>query len=696
MRHLVRRSSTQRFELSIINYPFSIVHFVEEYPARLTRIRRSWRKRVKFSRMNLPLDQQAIRAKCFHPSGRFAEFPLEDVALSIPARFEKIVAQYSRQAAVKTSDQTLTYQDLNQAANRLAHSIIAQRGTTQEPIALLMEHELPLFVAIIGVLKAGKICLVLDPSFPKDRRAFLLQDSQASLLIADGENLSLAEQSAYQNCDVVNLEQLGWASSSDNPGLAVSSQDLAFLIYTSGSTGQPKGVVQTHANLLHDSLIYCNGLHICAADRIALLYSCSVSQGMKITFAALLNGATLCPFDIRKRGVTPISDWLIRQEVTIFVSVPVLFHQFAGTLTGQESFPHLRTIQLGSDLVTPRELEEYQRHFSAHTILVIRFGTTETGTVRRMYFDSTSSLKEAQNAVGYAVEGAEVCLIDDAGVALPIDAVGEIVVKGRYLSPGYWRRPDLSREKFVVDPNGGDQRIYYTGDLGRLRADGCLYHLGRKDFQLSVRGYRVEAGEIEALLLAQQNVKEALVATCGSSTSAVHDRLVAYIVAFEKPFPAISALRKAARDKLPAHMVPTDFIFLDSLPLTANGKINRLALPAPHGPRPDLAVAYSAPRSEIERLLAEIWAEVLAIGPVGIHDDFFDLGGHSLAATRVLSRVLQKLKLHLPVKALFDAPTVARMADLVRQNQAHRVDAAELKQMLRLVETMTDEEPSDA
>ena len=416
---------------------------------------------------------------------------------------------------------------------------------------------------------------------------------------------------------------------------------------------------------------------------------------MKISFAALLNGATLCPLDIRKRGVTQISDWLIRQEVTILFSVPILFRQFAGTLTGQEFFPHLRIIQLGSDLVTPRELKEYQRHFSARTILVVRFGTTETGTVRRMYFDSTSSLEEAQNAVGYAVEGAEVCLTDDTGAALPIDAVGEIVVKGGYLSPGYWRRPDLSREKFVVDPNGGDQRMYYTGDLGRLRADGRLYHLGRKDFQLSVRGYRVETGEIEVLLLAQPNVKEALVATFGPSTSADHDRLVAYIVAFEKPLPVISALRKAVREKLPAHMVPTDFIFLDSLPLTPGGKIDRSALPAPRGSRPDLEVAYTAPRSDIERLLAEIWAEVLAIGPVGIHDDFFALGGHSLAATRIISRMLQKSKLDLPITALFDAPTVARMAEVVRQNQAHPVDTAALERMLRVAETMTDEEAQE-
>ncbi|MBM2805398.1 MAG: acyl-CoA synthetase [Deltaproteobacteria bacterium] len=642
--------------------------------------------------MELPLEQQAIRGKCIHPSGRFVEFPKEDVELSMPARFEKIAARYGHRTAVKSGNQALTYQDLNQAANRLAHAIVAQRGKVQEPIALLMEHDIPLFVAIIGVLKAGKICLVLDPSFPKDRSAFLLQDSQASLLIADGENFSLAREFALDSCGLVNIDQLGSAISSENPGLAVSPQDFAFLIYTSGSTGRPKGVIQTHANLLHDSLIYCNGLHICVDDRIALLYSCSASQGVKITFATLLNGAALYPFNIRQQGVALVAEWLIRQEVTIFFSVPVLFRQFAATLTGEELFPHLRIIQLGSDLVTPREIEEYQRHFSANTILVIRFGTTETGTVRRMYFDSESSLKEIQNAVGYATEGADICLIDDNGAALPCDAVGEIVVKSRYLSPGYWRCPDLSREKFIPDPNDGDQRIFHTGDLGRLRSDGRLYHLGRKDFQLSVHGYRVEAGEIETVLLAQENVKEALVATAGNSNGAAHDRLVAYIVAFEKPFPATSILRRAAGQKLPAHMVPSDFVFLESLPLTPNGKVDRLALPAPDRSRPELEVAYAAPRSDVEELLAKIWAEVLAIDLVGIHDNFFDLGGHSLAASRVISRVIQSFKLVLPVKALYDAPTVARMAEFVKQNHAHRADDAELEQMLRLVETMTEEE----
>jgi amino acid adenylation domain-containing protein len=622
--------------------------------------------------MQLPLKQEVIQAKCFHPSGKFVEFPKQDVETSIQERFEQIAGRFPDRVAVKMRNRTLTYQELNQAANRLAHAILAQRGESQEPIALLMDHDIPLIVAIVGVLKAGKICVVLDPSYPKDRSVFLLEDSQASLLITDSENLCLAIEYARDRCGFVNINELDSGFSIDNPGLPISPDRFAFLIYTSGSTGQPKGVIQNHRNLLHDSLLYCNGLHICTDDRIALLYSCSTSQGLKITFATLLNGAALYPFNIRQNGVADLALWLNQEEITIYFSVPVIFRHFVSTITGQEKFPHLRIIQLGSDLVTLRELEEYQKHFSADTILIVRLGATETGTLRRMYFNMESSLEEAKSAVGYATEDVDISLLDDEGQEEKCDAIGEIVVKSRYISPGYWRRPDLTREKFLSDPNGGDKRIYYTGDLGRLRSDGLLYHLGRKDFQLSIRGYRVEAGEIEAVLLAQDNVKEALVTTGKASTGADDDHLIAYIVPFEQPFPSTPVLQRAAREKLPAFMVPSDFVFLESLPLTPNGKVDRLALPAPDNARPELAVTYAAPQSDIEKQLAKIWAEVLSVEQVGIHDNFFDLGGHSLAATRVISRALQAFKLELPVNALFDAPTVAQMAVIVEQNRAKR------------------------
>jgi amino acid adenylation domain-containing protein len=616
-----------------------------------------------------PPEQQAIRDKCFHPSGKFIEFPKEDVETSIPARFEKIVEQFPNRPALITRNRTLTYHELNQAANRLAHAILAQRGETPEPIALLLEPDSPLLVAIMGVLKAGKICVVLDPSFPIARSAFLLEDSQAGLLITDKENVSLARQYAQDRCRIVDIGELNSGHSVRNPGLPMAPDHFAFLIYTSGSTGQPKGVIQNHRNLLRDSRLYCNGLHICTDDRVALLYSCSASQGLKITFAALLNGAALCPFQVRHQGVVDLRSWLYQEEITIYFSVPVIFRYFVGEIAGPANFPHLRIIQLDSDLVTRRELEAYQKHFSAATILIIRFGTTETGTLNRMFFNVETVLEEAAMPVGYASEDTAVYLLDEQDNEVPFDTVGEIVVESRYVSPGYWRRSDLTQEKFLSEPHGGDKRIYHTGDLGRLRRDGLLYHLGRKDYQLNVRGYRVEAGEIEAVLLAQGNVKEAIVATFEASTGADSDRLIAYIVPFEKPLPSIAGLRRAVREKLPAYMIPSDFVFLKSLPLTPNGKVDRRTLPAPGNARPKLEVAYVTAQSDMEKHLAGIWEEVLNIRPIGIYDNFFDLGGHSLTATQLVSQVIKHFQFEIPFQSLFQSPTVAEMAAVITEHQ---------------------------
>lgn len=413
---------------------------------------------------------------------------------------------------------------------------------------------------------------------------------------------------------------------------------------------------------------------------------------MKITFGTLLNGAALYPFNVQQEGVADLALWLNQEEITIYFSIPIIFRQFVGTLAGQEQFPRLRIIQLGSDLVTHRELEEYQKHFSADTILIIRFGTTETGTLRRMFFNVEPRFEETTVPVGYATEDSDISLLDEEGKEVKFDAIGEIVVESRYISPGYWRRPDLTRETFFFDPNGGDKRIYHTGDLGRLRSDGLLYHLGRKDFQLNIRGYRVEAGEIEAVLLGQGNVKEALVATGKASTGSDYDRLIAYIVPFERPLPSTTVLRRAAREKLPAYMIPSDFVFLESLPLTPNGKVDRRALPAPGNARPELEVAYVAPQSDVEKHLAQIWVKVLSIKQVGIHDNFFDLGGHSLSATRLVSQVIEHFQLEIPLKALFQSPTVAEMAAVITEHPRKTLGEEELDRIITELESMSDEE----
>jgi hypothetical protein len=292
--------------------------------------------------------------------------------------------------------------------------------------------------------------------------------------------------------------------------------------------------------------------------------------------------------------------------------------------------------------------------------------------------------------VGYPVEDMEILLLDDDGKVVGFNQSGEIAIRSPYLALGYWQEPDLSGAAFQSDPEGGTLRIYRTGDLGFMGPDGCLTHLGRKDFQVKVRGYRIEVGDIETALLALDMIREAIV--MAGEDSRGEKRLVAYVVPTGEPAPAISALRRALSGKLPDYMIPSAFVFLDALPLTPNGKVDRHALPAPAPARPQLDTPYVAPRTPIEQVLARIWAEVLGLDQVGIHDNFLDLGGNSLLAGQVISRVIRSFQVELPVRSLFESPTVADMAVVITQNQAAKVGQEELARMLAELESLSDEE----
>jgi hypothetical protein len=288
------------------------------------------------------------------------------------------------------------------------------------------------------------------------------------------------------------------------------------------------------------------------------------------------------------------------------------------------------------------------------------------------------------------VKDKEVLVLDEDGNDVGFRQPGEITVKSRYLSPEYWRQPDLTSTAFVPISTDGMSRLYRTGDLGELLPDGCLVHLGRKDFQVKIRGYRVEIAEVEMALMDLDSVKEAAVVAREDAFG--HKRLIAYIVLRSTPAPTTSALRAALKKKLPDYMVPSVFVFLDKMPVIGIGKINRNALTAPTNSRPELDNPYVPPRTPLEEVLLGIWREVLSLNQVGIHDNFFDLGGHSLAAMRVISRVIQTFKLDVPIIGLFNSPTVAQMAAIITQTQAKRTSDAELVTMLSGVEAMTEEE----
>src|SRR5215210_8094375 len=600
-----------------------------------------------------------------HPTNAFIQFEHEETEQSIPQRFEQQVSRYPDRPAVNTRNRQLSYAELNKVANRVARALLAQRGEKAESTALLLEHDASMIAAILGVLKAGKVYVPLDPSFPYARNSYILENSQAGLIITNNENRSLAESLNENGHYPVNIDEIGATLSDEDVDLPISADNLANIIYTSGSTGRPKGVVQNHRNLLNVAMRYTNGLRISAEDRLTLLQSYSVAGSVSNTLGALLNGASLFPFNVKEEGLIELADLLVEEGITVYHSVPTVFRQFANLLTGKEEFPELRLVRLGGEPVSAEDVQLYKRYFHANSIFVNSYGASEAASVLRYCVDKDTEISGAVVPVGYPLGDVEILLLDDDGNAVGFDQVGEIAVKSRYISPGYWRRPDLTRAAFMTDPQDKGERIFRTGDLGYMQPDGCLVVTGRNDFRVKIRGFRIEVAEIELALRGLTKVKEAAVVAHEDQRS--EQQLVAYVVPEPEQVPAISELRGFLKDKLPDYMVPSAFVVLDALPLTPNGKLDRLALPAPDLARPELDTNFVAPRNAFEEQLARIWVEVLGVTRVGVHDDFFELGGHSLRATQLVSRVREVFQVELPLLSLFEAPTIAGLAERIEE-----------------------------
>jgi amino acid adenylation domain-containing protein len=634
----------------------------------------------------LPPEQQEIRDKCFHPSGTFVEFPMEDVETSIAERFEKIAGKYPHRIAVKVENRVVTYGELNAMANRVARAMIADKQTSTEPIALFITHAPSLIAAMIAVLKAGKFFVLLNPSFPMARLANILKVSQANLVLADKQNAVLSRELAKSDM-LLELESVDEDIPSDNLTLHISPQLPAYIAYTSGSTGQPKGVVQNHRNVLHDTKLRTDTYHLCELDRLSLLAS-STSVAVKTAFFALLNGAALFPCDIREQGTACLADWLIREKITICQISAPLFRSLVENVAQGERFPDVRLIQFAGGMRYRTDVDLWKKHFSPNCILANSFSSTETGFICSYVIDYGTEISTEEIPVGYGVSSKEVFLVDEMNKPVANGTIGEIAVRSNYLSPGYWRSPDLTTAKFMGEPADEAVRVFHTGDLGLMLPDGCLVYKGRKDDRWKIRGYTVEPAEIEAALLGHANVKE--VRTIAWEQTFGEKCIAAYVVPRNNPAPKVDELRNLLRQKVPDYMVPSAFIFLESLPLI-NGKLDRGALPKPDGRRPELTDPYLAPRDDIERKLSQIWSTILVIDEIGVHDNFFDLGGHSLAASRVISSVIQTFQVDLSVKALFDTPTVAEMAAMIMECQKRRLGDKELERMLNEVETMTEE-----
>jgi len=600
-----------------------------------------------------------IRSQLPQPVSDFVAFAHAEIAQSIPARFAAIVARHPRRIAVDGRDGRLTYAELDARSGRLASAIRRRRAGPGAPVAVVMPQGASAVVAILGVLRTGACYLPLDPRWPETQRRAMLARCTPDLVLVSAS--TAADHGGY--ADVLGIEEALAEADAPLPPPSVAADDLAYVFFTSGTSGAPKGVMDTHRHVLHNVMRYTNALAIAPGDRLTLLQSVGFSGSVSSLFCALLNGACVLPLDIDAETPASIARWLRECRATIYHSVPSLFRALAAGDDGR-GFPDLRVVRLEGDQASAAEVDLFRRCCPSDSALVHGLGATETGIVSQLVVTHASPPVTGVLPVGHACADVEIRIVGDGGEVLPAETAGEIEVVSRYLAYGLWGEPEMTARVFRAGADG--TRAYRTGDRGRLRPDGCLEHLGRLDGRLRLRGAWVERAEVEAAL--------ARVPGVGAAAVGVHERrgeprLVAYVVpatparadASRAGVPTPSALRRALAAEFPRHAVPSAYVVLPALPVTANGKLDRGALPPPDGRRPALDTPYVAPRSLLQRRLADLWTELLGVAPIGIDDDFFDLGGDSMLAVMMIDRVCALVDDLVPAETLLGGTTIAAL-----------------------------------
>jgi amino acid adenylation domain-containing protein len=598
----------------------------------------------------LPLLDEAARREVLEEWNRTDE-PVPAHA-GVHELFQAQAGRAPDAVALVSGGESLTYGALNRRANRLARHLRSRGVGPETRVGVCVERGVEMVEALLGVLKAGGAYVPLDPAYPPERLAFMLGDAGVRLLLTQAR---LAEGLAGRGAEVVALDggARPWAGeAADDLPRAVEPRGLAYVIYTSGSTGTPKGVQVEHASLANLAAWHRHAFGVGPGDRCTQLAGFGFDAAGWEIWPPLTAGAALhvVPGEVRAAPAR-LRDWLVEHGATVsFVPTPLAEELLP--LPWPAAAP-LRTLLTGGEALRARPRADHPFR------LVNNYGPTEATVV-----SSSGPVQPDDSAVpsiGRPVANAPLYVVDAHGEPVPPGVPGELRVGGAQVARGYLGRPALTAQRFVPDPFGAEPgaRLYRTGDRVRWRADGTLEYVGRTDFQVKVRGFRIEPGEVEAALLREPEVAEAVVVARGEEADR---RLVAYVVPREGHGGAARALRARLAERLPGYMVPAAVVELPALPLTPNGKLDRAALPEPEARRPELAGEYVAPRGPLQEALARIWAEVLGLERVGVHDGFFDLGGHSLLAARAHARMCEALGRDVPIVEMFRNATIHRLA----------------------------------
>jgi amino acid adenylation domain-containing protein len=592
----------------------------------------------------------------------------ENEYLHIISVFEEVVEKNAEKPAIVDGSDSWSYRELNSYSNSVAHLLNRVCGERPQKVGLLFGHGNLMIPAMLGCLKSGHVYVPLDPSYPISRLKHIAEDCGVEIILCSEEKYKLAT-SIVDRAGVVNLSSMinskDWSLKHEHAYDHDHEyrNEIAYILYTSGTTGRPKGVVQTQQNILRHIRSYSKALKITQNDCLSLIPRLSFDAAVMDIWGALLNGASLSLFDISNNGFNEIGEWLGASGVTIWHSTPSVFRE---AITAPSQTRHrLRLVVLGGEPVHAADHELFKKYTSDECKLVNGFGPTEATVVTQWVLDGKSETKNAKVPIGYPLQKDGVQLINSAMKA--DDYIGEIAVTSDRIALGYHGQPGLTAERFVANPYGpAGSRMYRTGDLGRWRPDGAIEFLGRIDDQVKIRGFRIEPAEIELVLSRHADVKQT--AVIAREDAPGQRQLVGYVVPASGKDVDTAQLRSLVAEHLPDYMVPAAIVVLDKLPLTSNGKLDRKALPAP-----DFTSRSSrGPRNPREEILVNLFAEVLNLEHVGIDDNFFDLGGHSLLAIRLIGKIRAALRVELPIRTLFEAPTIASLIDRLNDGGAIR------------------------
>jgi amino acid adenylation domain-containing protein len=596
-----------------------------------------------------------------------AEYPRYECVHQL---IEEQAARTPDAVALTFGQRHLTYLELNHQANQLAHFLRASGAGPEVPIAICVERSLEMVIGLLGVIKAGAAYVPLDPLYPNERLAFMLSDSEPLLLLTQRRLVSLFKRGAPRIVCLDTDWKLIAEESELNPVTQVTPENLAYIIYTSGSTGHPKGVLIPHRSLASHSVGAAKHYELKASDRVLQLASISFDVAAEEIFPTLLTGAAVVL--LNEPTSPPIANFIALLEkarVTVINLPSYYWHELVLELDRMPvPLPAtLRLVVTGSERVLPERLIIWRKLFGDSIRWLNAYGPTEATVTATIYEPGDELHETATVPIGRPMANRQIYILDSYRNPVPVGVPGELHIGGDGLARGYLNLPELTREKFVRNPfdQQPDARLYRTGDLGCYQPDGNIEFLGRLDNQVKLRGFRIELGEIEMVLNGNPLIKKSVVVAREDKPG--EKRLVAYVVLWEEVDTIVSDLRRWVKQQLPDYMLPSAFVVLDELPLTTSGEPDRRALPVPES-KQFVENAFVAPRNTLELLLTKTWERVLDVRPIGVRDNFFDLGGESMLAVRLFAQIEKMCGKKLPLPTLFQAATVEQLANLLSED----------------------------